>query len=49
MIEDRPDPTSGTPTGWVVRTTPESTVGDGAPPNPEPPADFSVYVVCEAG
>ncbi len=47
--EDRPDPESGTPTGWQVKATKYiASSGSGAPPATAPNYPFSVYAVCEA-
>jgi len=40
---DRPDPGSGTPTGWTVEAVGASR---GSGPNDPPPPNFTVYVVC---
>ena len=50
VTENRPDPESGNPTGWVVKTSyVEGPGGSGPPPSRTPNAPFSVYVVCQAG
>jgi hypothetical protein len=48
VTEERPDPASGTPTGWVVAVR-AFVQGSGAPPSTPPTIPFSIYAVCQAG